>query len=194
MTCACSLRMPASQRSGSSPLRRRNSPTSGCGSTRKRSSPIARTTSSATSSGSRTRPAAATTRAPRPCSSPISRPAFSSAVFTPIGQRQLTRSPRSPYVSDSHSANATAACFETAYGASPIWLRRPAADAVERKYPSPLSSHFGTSRRAGEDAPPPPPEPLRHEPARREHGRLHVHRDGLVPDVVRRVETGAAAY
>ena len=55
------------------------------------------------------------------------------SVLTPCGQRQLTRSPRSPYVIDNHSANATAARFVSVYGAEPIWTSRPAADAVEQK-------------------------------------------------------------
>ena len=125
--------MPASQRSWSSPRRLKNSRTSGCGRIRKRSSRMAVTTSSATSSGSITRPAAATTRAPRPAESASPRPVCIIAVFTPIGHRQLTWMPRSPYVTDSHSANATAACFVTAYGASPICVSRPAADAVDTK-------------------------------------------------------------
>ena len=33
---------------------------------------------------------------------------------------------------DSHSANATAACLVREYGAEPIWLSSPAADAVEQ--------------------------------------------------------------
>ena len=32
-----------------------------------------------------------------------------------------------------HSANATAACLVSEYGAEPIWLSSPAADAVEQK-------------------------------------------------------------
>jgi len=32
-----------------------------------------------------------------------------------------------------HSANATAACFVNEYGAEPIWLNKPAADAVAQK-------------------------------------------------------------
>ena len=57
----------------------------------------------------------------------------SMSVLTPCGHRQLTRSPRSPYVIDSHSANATAARLVTVYGAEPIWASSPAADAVEQK-------------------------------------------------------------
>jgi hypothetical protein len=34
---------------------------------------------------------------------------------------------------DSHSANATAACLLTAYGAEPICVSSPAAEAVARK-------------------------------------------------------------
>ena len=41
--------------------------------------------------------------------------------------------PRSPYVIASHSANANAACFVTEYGALPIWVSSPAADAVCRR-------------------------------------------------------------
>ena len=48
--------------------------------------------------------------------------------------------PRSPYVIDSHSANATAARLVSVYGAEPIWASSPAADAVEQKYPCPRSS------------------------------------------------------
>jgi hypothetical protein len=33
----------------------------------------------------------------------------------------------------SHSAKATAACLVIVYGAEPIWLSRPAAEAVEQK-------------------------------------------------------------
>ena len=33
-------------------------------------------------------------------------------------------------MTESHSANATVACLVTAYGAEPIWVKRPAADAV----------------------------------------------------------------
>ena len=47
------------------------------------------------------------------------------SVFTPCGHRQLTRTPRSPYVIDSHSANATAARFVTVYGADPICGKQP---------------------------------------------------------------------
>ena len=54
-------------------------------------------------------------------------------MLTPCGHRQLTRTPRSPYVTDSHSANATAARFVTVYGAEPICTSSPAADAVEQK-------------------------------------------------------------
>ena len=55
------------------------------------------------------------------------------SVLTPCGHRQLTLTPRSPYVTASHSANATAARFVTVYGAEPIWTSSPAADAVEQK-------------------------------------------------------------
>ncbi len=60
-------------------------------------------------------------------------PSVSSGVLTPIGHRQLTPTPRSPYVIDSHSAKATAACLVTAYGAEPICEAMPAAEAVVRK-------------------------------------------------------------
>ena len=33
-------------------------------------------------------------------------------------------------MTESHSANPTAACLLTAYGPEPIWVRSPAADAV----------------------------------------------------------------
>jgi len=41
--------------------------------------------------------------------------------------------PRPPNVTESHSAKARAACLVTEYGADPIWVRSPAADAVEQK-------------------------------------------------------------
>ena len=53
--------------------------------------------------------------------------------------------PRSPYVIDNHSANATAARLVSVYGAEPIWASSPAADAVEQKYPSPRSSQPSSS-------------------------------------------------
>src|SRR5215207_311492 len=96
---------------------------------------------SATSSGSSTAPAERTTSVdgPEPSSPPLSM-----FVFTPCGHRQLTRTPREPNVMLNHSANATAACLVTLYGAEPICDRIPAAEAVEQKYPSPRSSHAGT--------------------------------------------------
>ncbi|GGT50966.1 hypothetical protein GCM10014713_51310 [Streptomyces purpureus] len=70
---------------------------------------------------------------PAQAPSPESSPEVSILVFTPIGHRQLTRTPRSPYVTLSHSAKATAACLVTAYVAEPIWVSRPAAEAVLTK-------------------------------------------------------------
>ena len=58
-----------------------------------------------------------------------------SACRTPCGHSALTRMPRSPYVIASHSANATAACLVTAYGASPTAVSSPAAEQVCSRYP-----------------------------------------------------------
>ena len=38
-------------------------------------------------------------------------PSRTIAVSTPIGHRHVTPTPASPYVTDSHSANASAACL-----------------------------------------------------------------------------------
>ena len=65
--------------------------------------------------------------------SSLARPDASMFVATPIGHRQLTRTPASPYVTDSHSAKAIAACFVTEYPAAPICVRSPAAEAVDTK-------------------------------------------------------------
>ena len=46
-------------------------------------------------------------------------------------------------MTDSHSAKATAACLVSVYGAEPICVSSPAADAVEQKYPSPRASQPG---------------------------------------------------
>lgn len=66
----------------------------------------------------------------------------------------------------SHSANPTAACLLTAYGAEPICVRRPAAEAVATKYPSPRSS------------------PARQQQARGEDVSTHVDRKSCLPDLV----------
>src|SRR4051812_11070074 len=49
---------------------------------------------------------------------------------------------------ESHSANASAPCLLTAYGAAPGIVRRPAADTVARKWPRPRRSQTGSSTRA----------------------------------------------
>jgi len=54
-------------------------------------------------------------------------------VRTACGQSTETFNPASPYVIASHSASATAACFVTEYGAEPICVSSPAADAVLRR-------------------------------------------------------------
>ena len=56
--------------------------------------------------------------------------ASSIVVVTPIGQRHDTPTPSSRCWIKSHSAKATAACFVTEYGAEPISVSRPAAEAV----------------------------------------------------------------
>ena len=67
---------------------------------------------------------------------------------TPCGQTQCTVSPRWAYVAASHSANPTAACLVTEYGAAPSIVSRPAADAVTTNVPWPRSSQPGSSARA----------------------------------------------
>ena len=51
-------------------------------------------------------------------------------VFTPCGHRHDTLMPLSPYVIANHSASPTAACFVVVYGALPMLVSKPAADAV----------------------------------------------------------------
>lgn len=81
------------------------------------------------SPGGETAPALSTARCINRCSAVTeSLAGRSSLVSTPIEQRQLTRTPSSPYVMLSHSAKPTATCLVTEYGALPIWVSRPAAD------------------------------------------------------------------
>ncbi len=83
-----------------------------------------RTTASATASGS--------SMPSTPATPPFSMPAVI-AVRTACGASTDTLIPLSPNVIASHSASASAACLVTEYGALPIWVSRPAADAVCRR-------------------------------------------------------------
>src|SRR5262249_55744893 len=70
------------------------------------------------------------------------------AVRTPMGQIACTVRPRCRCVSDSHSANASAPCLVTEYGADPGVASRPAADTVQIRWPLPRSTQAGSSSRA----------------------------------------------
>ena len=79
-----------------------------CGRISIRSARIPAISASATSSGSISPPAVS---AAAPAASVIARSSI--GVLTPCGQMQETRTPRSAYSIDSHSASATAACLVT---------------------------------------------------------------------------------
>ncbi len=69
-------------------------------------------------------------------------------VRTPIGQIACTVRPRCRCVSESHSANASAPCLVTEYGAEPGVASNPAAETVQIRCPLPRSSQRGSSSRA----------------------------------------------
>ena len=134
----------------------------------------------------RRRPPRAPARRSR-LSSSFRGPASSSIrVRTPWGQIAWTTIPRCPYVARSHSAKATAPCFDTEYGALPSMVSRPAADAVTTNRPSrprtrPASPwlHSVLLEPAGDE-----------EPGRADV-RHDVHLEGSGPRGLRGVETPA---
>src|SRR6266702_8699639 len=131
---------PVSQRSGSAARPAYMPATSGCGKIRNRPSAIPAMTASATSSGMiAAAPSSFSIVGLLPSNIP---------VRTPIGQIACTVRPRCRCVSDSHSANASAPCLVTEYGADPGVASRPAADTVQIRCPLPRSSQPGSSSRA----------------------------------------------
>ncbi len=71
-----------------------------------------------------------------------------SGCARPAGRRSARSARGGAYVAASHSANPTAACLVTEYGAAPSIVSRPAADAVTTNVPAPRSSQPGSSARA----------------------------------------------